>query len=73
MAHDLETKEEIKVKLEDIANSQQSLIEKVGVIQVELLNHPDKVLERELNELNKRLSASFDYIHTVIEHYNAGE
>lgn len=73
MAHDLETKEEIKIKLEDIANSQQSLIEKVGFIQVELLNHPDKVLERELNELNKRLSVSFDYIHTVIEHYNAGE
>ncbi len=71
MAHDLQTKEEINVKLEDIANSQQSLIEKVGVIQVELFNNPDKVLERELNELNKKLSASFDYIHTVIEHYNA--
>ena len=73
MSHSLEIKEEIQIKLEDIANSQQSLIEKVGYIQVELINNPDKVLERELNELNKRLSASFDYIHTVIEHYNAGE
>jgi hypothetical protein len=65
----VEIMEEILVKLEDIKNSQESLVEKVGVIQVDLFNNPDPELEDELGKLNKWESELYDFINKMIEDY----
>lgn len=64
-----EIMEDILVKLEDIKNSQESLIEKVGYIQVELFNHPDAELEDELGQLNKWESELYEFVEKMIDNY----
>lgn len=58
----LETKEEFLRKIEDIKNSCESLVEKVGHLQVDLFNHPDKELEKALDKLNNDFSNLHEYI-----------
>ncbi|RMF23953.1 MAG: hypothetical protein D6765_12370 [Bacteroidetes bacterium] len=65
----IEIMEDILVKLQDISNSQESLIEKVGVIQVELFNHPDKELENQLNKVLTQASNLHELIGTIIQEY----
>lgn len=43
-------------KLEDIKNSCESLVEKLGYLQVDLFNNPDKDLEKFLGEMNSKFS-----------------
>jgi len=57
------------VKLEDILNSQQSLIEKVGVLTIDMLECPHPKLENSLNEINSKFSQNYDYIKEVMEKY----
>ena len=52
----IEIKEEILRKLEDIKNTTESLVVKVGHLQVDLFNYPDKELEKFLDTLNKAFS-----------------
>ena len=49
-------------KLEDIKNSCESLIQKIGHLQVDLFNHPNAKLEKFLGNLN----GSFNTIHQDI-------
>ncbi|HSQ46290.1 MAG TPA: hypothetical protein VLM44_05140 [Lutibacter sp.] len=49
----IEIKEEILRKLEDIKNTTESLVVKIGHLQVDLFNYPDKELEKFLDTLNK--------------------
>ena len=65
----LETKEEFLRKLNDIKNSCESLVEKVGHLQVDLFNHPDKELEKALDKLNNDFSNDHLYISEVCEDY----
>ena len=65
----IELKEEFLRKLEDIKNSCESLVEKVGHLQVDLFNHPDKDLEKALNKLNNDFSNDHIYISEVVETY----
>lgn len=65
--------EEVMVKLEDILNSQQSLIEKIGVIQVDLFNAPDSALEKRLDDLNALSNDNFEVMTTLIEDYRQAE
>ncbi len=58
----LEIKEDFLRKIQDISNSCESLIEKVGHLQVDLFNHPDKVLEKHLEKLNNDFSNDHLYI-----------
>ncbi|WP_372754821.1 hypothetical protein [Mariniflexile sp.] len=58
----LELKEEFLRKIEDIKNSCESLVAKVGHLQVDLFNHPDKDLEKSLDKLNNDFSNQHVYI-----------
>ena len=53
-------------KLEDILNTCESLVEKVGHLQVDLLNNPDKDLEECLEKLNCDFSSNHQYITQVL-------
>ncbi len=60
---------ETKRKLEDILNSQESLIEKMAQIEVDLLNHPDKELETELSDIHTDAANSYEKIFETLEKY----
>lgn len=65
----LEIKEECLRKLEDIKNSCESLVEKVGHLQVDLFNNPDKELEKALDKLNNDFSNDHVFISELHENY----
>ncbi|GFZ81242.1 hypothetical protein GCM10011531_09370 [Aquaticitalea lipolytica] len=65
----LELKEEFLRKIEDIKNSCESLVEKVGHLQVDLFNHPDKDLEKALDKLNNDFSNDHEFITEVWHAY----
>ena len=67
----LELKEEHLRKLEDIKNSCESLVEKVGHLQVDLFNHPDKDLEKALEKLNGDFSNDHMFISELCESYES--
>jgi hypothetical protein len=52
----IEIKEDVLRKLEDIKNTAESLVVKIGYLQVDLFNHPNKELEKMLDDLNKAFS-----------------
>ena len=52
----IEIKEDVLRKMEDIKNTAESLVVKIGHLQVDLFNHPDKELEKFLDTLNKTFS-----------------
>lgn len=64
-------KEENLRKLLDIMNTCESLVEKVGHLQVDLFNHPDKDLEKVLDKLNNDFSNDHQYITEAYEGYEA--
>ncbi|MCM4152933.1 hypothetical protein DHD05_15180 [Arenibacter sp. N53] len=66
---DLELRREYLRKLVDIKNSCESLVEKVGHLQVDLFNHPDKELEKVLDKLNNDFSNDHAYITKACEAY----
>ncbi|WP_274476296.1 hypothetical protein [Mangrovimonas aestuarii] len=57
----------VLVKMEDIKNTQQSLIEKIGVLEVELFSIQSKELDKELDKVMQRASDSFDIIKDALE------
>ncbi len=65
----VEIKEEYLRKLEDIMNSCESLVEKIGHLQVDLFNHPDKDLEKALDKLNNDFSNDHQYITEVFHQF----
>lgn len=56
-------------KLEDIKNSCESLIQKIGHLQVDLFNFPNAKLEKFLGKLNGALSVSHSEIVEVTSAY----
>lgn len=66
---ELDFKNDIMLKLIDIKNSQESLIEKIGHVQVDLMNHPDKSLEGKMDQMNADASKEFEEITEIIEDY----
>ncbi len=60
---------DILVKLEDIENSQKSIIEKVSQVQIELFDMPDKELDDSLGIVLQSASESFDSLKLAIEDY----
>lgn len=65
----IELKEEHLRKIEDIMNTCESLVEKVGHLQVDLFNDPDKDLEKALDKLNNDFSKDHDYITEIFHGY----
>lgn len=56
-------------KLQDILNSTESLMGKIGQLQVDLFNNPDKDLEKFLNEINNTFSESYQKIEQAVNDY----
>ncbi|MGF1584400.1 MAG: hypothetical protein ACFCUM_03690 [Bacteroidales bacterium] len=56
-------------KLDDIRNTAQSLMEKIGQLQADLFNNPDKELEKSLNEVNNAVNESYQIIEEVVTDY----
>lgn len=57
----------VLVKMEDIQNSQQSLIEKIGQVEVSLFDIKSEDLDKELDKIMEHAAASFDIIKDAIE------
>ena len=56
-------------KLEDIKNSQQSIIDKINHVITDLFQHPDKDLEKAMEEAHQAASDDIDAITEIIEEY----
>lgn len=56
-------------KLEDIKNSQKSILDKINHVITDLFQHPDKDLEKAMDEAHERASANVDKIREAIEDY----
>lgn len=56
-------------KLADISNSCESLMQKIGQLQVDLFNNPDAKLEKFLGNINGKFSAVHQDITTVFSEY----
>tara|TARA_R100001369_G_scaffold21881_3_gene39729 strand:+ start:37419 stop:37664 length:246 start_codon:yes stop_codon:yes gene_type:complete len=54
-------------KLEDIKNSQESIIDKVNHVITDLFQHPDKKLEKAMEDAHQRSSDNVDSVNEVIE------
>lgn len=58
-------------KLDDILNSQESLVEKMGHVQVDLFNHPDKELEKAMNEMATQAGNTYAFIKETVDAFEA--
>ncbi len=56
-------------KLEDIKNSQESIIDKINHVITDLFQHPDKKLEKAMEKAHQRASDDIDALREVIEDY----
>lgn len=56
-------------KLEDIKNSQESIIDKINHVITDLFQHPDKELEKVMEEAHQKASDNVDSIREAMEDY----
>ncbi|RXG23131.1 hypothetical protein [Leeuwenhoekiella marinoflava] len=56
-------------KLEDIKNSQESIIDKINHVITDLFQNPDKDLEKTMEEAHQKASDNVDKIAGAIENY----
>lgn len=56
-------------KLEDIKNSQESVIDKINHVITDLFEHPDKELEKAMEVAHQNSSDNVDAVREVIEDY----
>ncbi|AFL79958.1 hypothetical protein Aeqsu_0446 [Aequorivita sublithincola DSM 14238] len=56
-------------KLEDIKNSQKSIIDKINHVITDLFQYPDKDLEEAMEAAHERASENVDKIREAIEEY----
>lgn len=56
-------------KLEDIKNSQESVIDKINHVITDLFQNPDKDLEKAMEEAHQKSSDNVDSVREVIEEY----
>lgn len=59
----------IQNKLEDIKNSQESVIDKINHVITDLFQHPDKELEKAMEAAHQRSSDNVDAVREVLEDY----
>ncbi|WP_428740775.1 hypothetical protein [Tenacibaculum sp.] len=63
----LNTMNAVLVKMEDIKNTQKSLIEKIGVVEVQLFDIQSKDLDKELEKVMIRASDTLNIIKQATE------
>lgn len=56
-------------KLEDIKNSQESIIDKINHVITDLFQNPDKELENAMEIAHQNSSDNIDVIREIIENY----
>ncbi|MFO8146340.1 MAG: hypothetical protein ACQEWG_04510 [Bacteroidota bacterium] len=56
-------------KLEDIKNSQESIIDKINHVITDLFQNPDKELEKAMEIAHQNSSDNVDAIREIIENY----
>ncbi|HSI71392.1 MAG TPA: hypothetical protein VK941_14240 [Gillisia sp.] len=59
----------IRNKLEDIKNSQESVIDKINHVITDLFQHPDKDLEEAMEIAHQKSSDNVDAVREVLEDY----
>ncbi len=59
----------ILAKLEDIKNSQESIIDKINHVITDLFQHPDKDLEKAMEDAHQKSSDNVDSVREVIDDY----
>jgi len=64
-----ELMEKIVRELEDLQNSQQALIQKIGKIEVDNIELGDGRLEKDLPDMHQRLADNLDTIVKVLEYF----
>lgn len=63
----LDTMNAVLIKMEDIKNTQKSLIEKIGVVEVQLFDIQSKDLDKELEKVMVRASDTLNIIKQASE------
>lgn len=56
-------------KLEDVKNSQESIIDKINHVITDLFQHLDKDLEKAMESAHQKVSDNVDKIREAIEEY----
>ena len=56
-------------KLEDIKNTQSSLIDKINHVITDLFQHPDKNLEKVMEDAHQKASDNIDAVREAMEDY----
>ncbi len=56
-------------KLEDIKNSQESILDKINHVITDLFQHPDKDLEKAMEDAHQRASDNTEKINEAMEDY----
>lgn len=62
--------EKIVRQLEDIQNSQQAIIEKVGKVEIDNFELNDKNLEKVLSDIHQRTADNFDSINVLLDGFS---
>lgn len=56
-------------KLEDIKNSQESILDKINHVITDLFQHPDKALEKAMEAAHEKASENVEKIGEAIEEF----
>jgi ElaB/YqjD/DUF883 family membrane-anchored ribosome-binding protein len=64
-----ELMEKIVHELEDLKNSQQAIIQKLGKIEADNIDLGDKRLEKDLPEMHQRVADNLDNIASILEDF----
>ncbi|PWS26472.1 hypothetical protein DHW03_16980 [Pedobacter yonginense] len=64
-----ELMEKIVRELEDVQNSQQALIQKIGKIEVDNIELGDSRLEKDLPDMHQRLADNLDTIVGILDYF----
>jgi len=65
-----ELMEKIVRQLEDLKNSQQAIIEKIGRLEVDNFDLSDKKLENTLSDMHQRTADNFDAINVLLHGFS---
>lgn len=66
-----ELMEKIVRELEDLQNSQQAVIQKLGKIEVDNIELGDKRLENDLPEMHQRVADNLDTIKAILDDFSS--
>ncbi|WP_158826278.1 hypothetical protein [Mucilaginibacter lacusdianchii] len=64
-----ELMEKIVHELEDLKNSQQAIVQKIGKIEVDNIDLGDKRLEKDLPDMHQRIADNLDNIASILEDF----